>query len=73
VDDNINYDIDDKIGDVENVLKFDYNEETLEDVVDGNVIKLLKLLKLMTWILMPAKLHLKISSILNCQRNTQTC
>jgi hypothetical protein len=39
VDDNINNDIDDKTGDVENVVKSDYNEETLEDVVDGNVIK----------------------------------
>jgi hypothetical protein len=35
VDDNINNDIDDKMGDVENVVKSDYNEETL----DGNVIK----------------------------------
>ena len=39
MDDNINNDIDDKTGDVENVVKSDYNEETLEDVVDGNVIK----------------------------------
>ena len=39
VDDNINIDIDDKTGDVENVFKSDYNEKTLEDVVDGNVIK----------------------------------
>ena len=39
VDDNINIDIDDKTGDVENVFKSDYNEKTLEEVVDGNVIK----------------------------------
>ena len=39
VDNNINNDIDDKTGEVENVVKSDYNEETLEDVVDGNVIK----------------------------------
>ena len=38
-DDNINNDIDDKTGDVENVVKSEYDEETLEDVVDGNVIK----------------------------------
>jgi hypothetical protein len=30
VDNNINNDIDDKTGDVENVVKSDYNEETLE-------------------------------------------
>ena len=39
MDDNINIDIDDKTGDVENVFKSDYKEKTLEDVVDGNVIK----------------------------------
>ena len=39
VDDNINIHIDHKTGDVENVFKSDYNEKTLEDVVDGNVIK----------------------------------
>ena len=39
MDNNINNDIDDKTGEVENVVKSDYNEETLEDVVDGNVIK----------------------------------
>ena len=35
MDDNINNDIDDKTGDV----KSEYDKETLEDVVDGNVIK----------------------------------
>ena len=39
MDDNINIDIDDKTGDVENEVKSEYDEETLEDVVDGNVIK----------------------------------
>ena len=39
MDDNINIDIDDKTGDVENVVKSDCIEETLEDVVYGNVIK----------------------------------
>ena len=31
-------DIDDKTVDVENVYKSDYNEKTLDDVLDGNVI-----------------------------------
>jgi len=31
-------DIDDKTVDVENVFKSDYNEKTLDDVLDGNVI-----------------------------------
>ena len=35
----MNNDIDDKTGDVDNVAKSEYDEETLEDVVDGNVIK----------------------------------
>jgi hypothetical protein len=35
VDDSINNDIDDKTVDV----KSEYDKETLEDVVDGNVIK----------------------------------
>ena len=39
MDNNINNDIDDETGEVENVVKSDYNEEALEDVVDGNVIK----------------------------------
>ena len=39
MDNNINNDIDDKTGDVENVVKSEYDEETLEDVVDGNFIK----------------------------------
>jgi hypothetical protein len=34
VDDNITNDIDDKTKDVENVVKSEYDEETLEDVVD---------------------------------------
>ena len=38
MDDNINNDIDDKTEDVENVVKSEYDEETLEDVVNGNVI-----------------------------------
>ena len=39
MDDNTNNDIDDKTVDVENGVKSDYNEETLEDVVDRNLIK----------------------------------
>ena len=35
MDDNINNDIVDKTGDV----KSEYDEETLEDVVDGNIMK----------------------------------
>ena len=38
MDDNINIDIDYKTVDVENVFKSDYNEKTLDDVLDGNVI-----------------------------------
>ena len=39
MDENINNDLDDKTGDVENVVESEYNDETLEDVVDGNFIK----------------------------------
>ena len=39
MDDNINIDISDKSEDVDNSVKSDNYEETLEDVVNGNFLK----------------------------------
>ena len=39
MDDHINNNIDDKTEDVENLVKSENDEGTLEDVVEGNAIK----------------------------------